>query len=189
MSVIEQNTLYTPEDLLRLDDAVRYELVDGTLVERNMGMDSSAIALWIGSLLMAFVRREGLGGHLFGADGSYQCFADAPAKVRKPNVSFIRAGRLAQEQRPKGHCPIPPDLAVEVVSPNDLFHDVDEKIDEYLSAGVSLVWVVSPETRSVHVYRRQADPEARSALHQGDDTITGEDVLPGFSCKVADFFI
>lgn len=188
MTIIDQDTVYTPEDLLRLEDAASYELVDGKLVERNMGMDSSRIAAHISRLLWPVVEETNL-GNVFGADGSYQCFPDAPSKVRKPDVSVVLRGRFPDDRVPSGHSPIPPDLAVEVISPNDLFYEVDEKVEEYLTAGVPLVWVVSPETRSVYVYRRHASPDARFALLQGDDTITGESIIPGFSCRVAEFFL
>src|SRR5687768_2661230 len=110
MTTITPRTVFTPEDLLRLPDAVSYELVDGKLVERNMGMESSEIAARILFQIALYLRDHRL-GHLFGADASYQCYPDAPNKVRKPDVSFIRSGRLTDERAPQGHCPICPDLA------------------------------------------------------------------------------
>jgi Uma2 family endonuclease len=184
---IPTQTRFTPDDLLRLPDAVNYELVDGQLVERNMGMESSRIGTRIIRILGPFID-ERASGELFGADASYQCFPDAPDKVRKPDVSFIRKGRLPGEETPKGHCPISPNLAVEVISPNDLFYDVEEKVSEYLAAGVPLVWIVNPPTRKVHIYRAAGSPLGTSGLLGTADTITGEDVLPGFSCRVGDFF-
>jgi len=175
----------TPEDLLALPDAVNYELVDGQLVERAVGFESSEIAARIIILLGTFLRGKHL-GRLAGADGSYQCFPDSPKKVRKPDVSFIRTGRLVNDRSPQGHCPIAPDLAIEVISPEDIADDLEEKIVEYLNVGVPLIWIVSPTARNVRVLR--------SALHGGGvvltstDTITGEDVIPGFSCTVGEFF-
>src|SRR4051812_17905921 len=136
----------TPEELLTLPDAINYELVDGRLVERHMGMESSKVGARILGIIALFLG-ESPRGHLFGADAGYQCFDFAPRQVRKPDVSFIRFGRLPQEQVPKGHCPIPPDLAVEVISPGDLADEVEEKVSEYLRANVPLVWVVHPPTR------------------------------------------
>src|SRR4051795_8542847 len=127
MTIAAPPKLFTPEDLLRLPDAVNYELVDGKLVERNMGMESSRVAARILALI-AFFLRDGRQRLLFGADGSYQCFPEAPDKVRRPDVSFIRDGRLPGDRAPEGHCRIPPDLAVEVVSPNDLAYEVEEKV-------------------------------------------------------------
>ena len=100
------------------------------------------------------------------------------------DVSFIRRGRLPGERIPDGHMSIAPDLAVEVVSPNDLAYDVDDKIDLYLASGIQLIWVVFPETRSIEVIR--ADGTATRL--RADQEITGESVLPGFVAKVAGFF-
>ena len=90
------------------------------------------------------------------------CFPDAPAKVRKPDASFIRRGRLPGEALPDGFCPIPPDVAAEVVSPNDLAYEVDEKVGEWLRAGVRLVWVINPRARIVAVHRRSTSDHTRS---------------------------
>ena len=92
-------------------------------------------------------------GWVAGADASYQCFPAAARQVRKPDASFIRIDRLPAGEEPEGHCPIAPDLAVEVVSPNDLYSEVEEKVDDYLAAGVRLVWVIDPPTRTAHVHR------------------------------------
>jgi Uma2 family endonuclease len=133
MTTMIQPAAVTPEELLNLPDAVDYELVDGKLVERNMGFESSEIAARVLGLIWMFLHDHKL-GRLFGADASYQCFPDAPGKVRKPDVSFIRAGRLPGDKSPLGHCPIHPDLAVEVVSPGDTFYEVENKVAEYLGA-------------------------------------------------------
>ena len=187
MTIANTGMLFTPDDLLRMEDAVNYELVDGKLVERHMGMESSEVAVRIILLIGTFLRGQKI-GKLFGSDASYQCFRDAPSKVRKPDVSVIRTGRLPDDKTPLGHCPIRPDLAVEVISPGDLAYEVEEKVVEYLEAGVPLVWVVNPPTRSVRIRRPKASPQGPGAELSGDDLITGEDVLPGFSCKVSEFF-
>jgi Uma2 family endonuclease len=151
-----------------------------------MGMESSRIGMRVGHLVSKFLD-DRPGGLLFGADAGYQCFPN-PNSVRKPDVSFIRAGRLANDRAPEGHCRIPPDLAVEVISPNDLAYEVEEKVAEYLEAGVPLVWIVNPPMRSVRIRRPKTAANGPVAELSGDDTITGEDVLPGFSCKVSEFF-
>src|SRR5436305_7755343 len=96
----------TAADLLTLPNAANYELVDGILVERHMGSESSAIAMAIGALLVAFVKPR-RAGHVFTTDCGYQCFADDPDRVRRPDVSFIRNGRLLNERIPEGHTRIP----------------------------------------------------------------------------------
>jgi Uma2 family endonuclease len=187
MNIITPTAPVTPEDLLNLPDSVSYELVNGKLVERNMGMESSEIAARIVFLIALFLRDKKL-GRLFGADASYQCFPDAPNKVRKPDVSFIRSGRLPGDRSPQGHGRIAPDLAIEVVSPGDLSYEIEEKVAEYLQAGVPLVWVVYPPTRRVRIHRSPSSPLGSVSELSDKETITGEDVLPGFSCAVQEFF-
>jgi len=183
MSTAEASTYYAPEDLLAMADGDAYELVDGQLVEKNMGTKSSWVASEVMFRIRSFITIHPEGWVL--AEAAYQCFPDAPSKVRRPDVSFIRFGRLPDEELPDGHCAIAPDLAVEVTSPRDTHYQVAEKIEEYLSAGVALVWIVNPNTRTVLVYRK--DRDTVSFLHE-DDELSGEDVLPDFRCPVRDIF-
>jgi Uma2 family endonuclease len=172
---------YTPEDLLALPDGERFELVDGRLVETKMGTEAGGIAGNIIGLLFIW-NRQAKYGWVLSAEASYQCFGDEADRVRRPDVSFIRTERLPG--LPRGHTRIPPDLAVEVVSPNDLYSEVREKVEEYLVAGVRLIWIVAPDTRSIEVVR--ADGTV-SLLH-ADDELAGEDVLPDFRCGVCELF-
>lgn len=181
MSAPTKKKIYTPDDLLKMSDGKSYELVDGKLVRRPMGVESSWLGGILYALLLNFCRAHNL-GWVLPADASYQCFPDSPSKVRKPDVSFIRRGRLSGERLPKAHCLIPPDLAVEVMSPRDLSSRTNKKIQEYLQAGVSLVWVVDPGTRTVRIHRKDG---SITELHENDE-LTGEDVLPGFRCRVSD---
>jgi len=182
-TAVATKTRYTPEDLLAMPDGKSYELVDGQLVERNMGAKSS----WVGGRLL--VRLEGFCeehslGWVFPADNGFQCFSHKPGLVRKPDVSFVRYGRLPGEMLPEGWIKIPPDLAVEVVSPNDEIEELEEKLDDYQKAGVPLIWVIHPKSRSVMVHRHDG---SASRLLESDE-LSGEDVIPGFRCKVEDFF-
>ena len=119
---------------------------------------------------------------IFNADLGYQCFPSHPRKVRKPDVSFIIRDRLPAEQLDEGFLTLPPDLAVEVVSPSDLAYEVEEKVEEYLGVGVRLVWVVYPTTRTIHIHRR----DGSTAVVRSPDELNGEDLLPGFVCRVGD---
>ncbi len=148
-----------------------------------MGWESSRIGLCVGWLLKSHCAANDL-GWVAGADAGYQCFPDDPGKVRKPDVSFIQLDRLAAGEQPTGHCRIAPDLAVEVVSPNDLYHEVETKVDEYHAAGTALVWVVNPVQRTVRVDRA----DGTTTLLRESDTLTGENVLPGFACPVSEIF-
>lgn len=182
MSTVVTKT-YTPEDLLTMQDGDDYELVDGNLVERKMGAESSFVAGRTERILAQFCEPRGA-GLVFPEGTSYQCFPDAPGKVRRPDTSFIRFGRLPDDRLPKGHILIAPNLAVEVASPNDLVYEIDEKVEEYLAAGVELVWVVNPATHTVRVYH----PDRPGVMLREKDELTGDDVLPGFRCQVAELF-
>ena len=148
-----------------------------------MGARSSHVGGELAYLLKVFNHTTPV-GWVLPADASYQFLPDRPNLVRKPDVSFIRLGRLPNEELPNGHIRLPPDLAVEVVSPNDLYYEVEEKVREYRQAGVRLLWIVVPPSRSVLV--RRLDGTITEA-HEGDE-LSGEDVVPGFRCRVADIF-
>jgi Uma2 family endonuclease len=183
MSTATSPATFTPDDLLSMPDGDRYELVDGQLTELNMSGLSSLIATEINRRLANFAR-EGKLGLVLQSDCGYQCFPDDPLKVRRPDGSFIRDGRLTLGELQQGYLHLVPDLAVEVVSPRDTVYELETKVEEYLAAGVSLVWVVNPETRIVEVHRIDGSV---SKLHVADD-LTGGEVLPGFCCRVGDLF-
>ena len=123
-------------------------------------------------------------GRVLDSEGMYQCFPRHPKRVRRPDISFVRQDRLPDGRVPAGICRFRPDLAVEVVSPNDMYEDVEEKIADYFDAGVPLVWVVTPKTRTVLVY--QADGTARRL--NDTDHLTADPVIPNFKVRIADFF-
>jgi Uma2 family endonuclease len=173
-----------PEDLLEREDGARYELIDGRLVERHMGARSSEVAANIIRVIGQYVVENKL-GKVFAPDCGYQIFADDPNGVRFPAVSFIARGHLPEDKAPDGHVLIPPDLAVEVVSPHDSAEQVEAKRVAFLRAGTRLFWVVYPDSRTVHVYRQ--GKHHALALAEGDE-LSGEEVLTGFLCRVAAFF-
>jgi len=166
-----------------MPDRKSYELVDGHLVARDVSVLSSWVGAETRDILNRFVKERQL-GWTWGADLGYVCFPSAPGKVRRPDVSFVRKERLPEGLTSEGYLYIPPDLAVEVISPNDLAYQVDHKVDEYLNAGVPLVWVINPEARKVFIHRRD---QSVSALREADE-LSGEDVLPGFRCRVSTIF-
>ncbi len=100
----------------------------------------------------------------------------------KPDVAFLSTARLPEDES-KGS-PIPPDFAVEVVSPTDVQWRVTEKVQAYLDAGTQMVWVVESVMKTVTVYRSTTDIK----IFTDADTLTGEDIVPGFSCRVAQLF-
>lgn len=172
---------FTPEQLLAMSDGTNYELVRGELVTRKTGAESSWVGGQLHLVLANFCKQTGA-GWVMPSDAGYQCFTDDPAKVRKPDVSFIAAERIGG--LPEGHFRIAPDLAAEVVSSAETYCDVEDKVDEYLAAGVKLVWVINPPNRSIRVHRPDGTV---SDLRQADE-LNGEDVIPGFRCPVAELF-
>jgi len=183
MSIAPEQRAFTPDDLLALPDRNDFELVNGELVERNMSGLSSYVATEINSLVRNFVREHKL-GIVLQSDCGYQCFAEDANRVRKPDGSFIRVGRITREELSQGYIRVAPDLVIEVVSPHDTKYEVDVKIEELLAAGVRLVWVLNPETGTIDVHRLDGTV---GKLHQRDE-LSGEDVLPGFSCSVGLLF-
>jgi Uma2 family endonuclease len=100
----------------------------------------------------------------------------------KPDVAFVPTSGLDGDENIG--FPIPPDLAIEVVSPTDAQSRVVDKVFAYLDAGTRLVWVIEPRSKTVTVYRSESD----ITLLTREDTLTGEDVVPGFACPVSQLF-
>jgi Uma2 family endonuclease len=182
MHLVAEKT-YTPQDLLSMPDGKDYELVDGHLVERSM----SELSSWVGGRLYrnldTFVEDHDL-GWTWPADLGYECYPDRPGKVRRPDVSFIRKERKPEGPTSEGYAHIAPDLAVEIVSPNDLWSELQGKVEEYLAAGVASVWVIDPVSRTAFVHRRDGTV---SRLREADE-LSGEDIIPGFRCPLSSIF-
>lgn len=157
------------------------ELVDGEIVELPMSIPSSLTASEIFGRIWHYCQQHRI-GRAFGADTGIRCFPDDPERVRKPDACFVRQEKLTPTALTAAFLPVVPDLVVEVVSPNDLATEVDRKVAEYLDAGVQLVWVINPETRTGRVHRADG---TISALRDSDD-LDGEQVLPGFRCRLSD---
>ena len=185
MSAIAIPPPVTANDLLTMpDEGQGFELVNGELREINVSKESSRVAGRICTRLDNFCEARDA-GYVYPEGTSYRCFPDDPKGTRRADVSFIAVDRMpATTYEDDGHCTTAPDLVVEVVSPNDLSEEVEEKRDEWLAAGVKLVWVVSPATRSVRIHRA----DGSSALLRASDSLTAEDVLPGFTCPVSQLF-
>ena len=174
----------TPEQLAVMPNRKDYELVSGQLVERNMGNKASWVAFQLAMLLYDFVQKHKL-GWVFCGDTGFRLDPNKPNTVRKPDVAFVKRGRLEGEEPADAYDALAPDLAVESISPNDTVRELEEKIEEYLAAGVRLVWIINPELRIIKVYR----PDRSIIQLKDNDTLSGEDVVPGFHCQVSDLFI
>ncbi len=173
----------TPEQFEEWSDSRGFELIDGIVMGKNMGTESSSIGGRIFGHLWVVVTTDKL-GEVLNPEAMYECFPNNPKQVRKPDVSFIRMDRLPGGRVPRGICKVRPDLAVEVVSPNDSYEGIEEKLADYFDAGIPLIWVVTPKTRTVLVY--QADGTAKR-LRDTDD-LTADPVIPGLCVRIADLF-
>jgi Uma2 family endonuclease len=171
----------TAEELSRLSlPDKRTELVKGVLVVREpAGYRHGAVAMNLALVLGNFVKAHAL-GRLLAAETGFKLFSN-PDTVRAPDIAFIQADRVP-EPAPGGFAAMAPDFAVEVLSPDDRPGEVLEKVGDWLNAGVRLVWVVDPRRNVARVYRSDGTETHLAAV----DTLDGEDVLPGFSCRLAD---
>lgn len=160
-----------------------HELVDGQWVELPMSMRSDLVGGNLFAALHSFVRRT-KAGRAQNSKAGYQCFPDDPRRVRLPDASFIVASRVTQEVRDAGNCPIAPDFAAEVVSPNDEATALNRKVHEYFAAGVGLLWLVYPENRSVWVLRANGS----GAWVVGAGELSGEEVMQGFTITLDTLF-
>jgi Uma2 family endonuclease len=175
--------LHTIEDLEQMDGEIPYELIRGVLHEVTpCSIKPSMVGVNITGYLFIYLRSHKF-GFLTGSDGGF-VLSRNPDTMVAPDVGFIRAERLPNGVDFSGFCPIPPDFAVEVMSPSDRPREVAEKIALYQEAGVPLIWWVKPEERIVAVYR--AGQHTRD-YHDGDE-LDGEPVLPGFRLAVRDVF-
>jgi Uma2 family endonuclease len=178
-------TRFTPDDLFRLPDRGKgFELVDGELKELNVSFLSTYTAGQVYFQLQSHVGPRNL-GWVSPEGTSFRCFPDDPDQVRRADTAFHALGRLTHAQaEAEGHCTVVPDLVVEVVSPNDLAYDVEEKRIDWLLAGARLVWEIYPVQQTIYAYRA----DGTVVLFNRSDTLTAEPVLPEFRVPVADLF-
>jgi Uma2 family endonuclease len=162
------------------DDRAGCELINGEWVEKNMSNTAAIVESNLHYAVKAVVRAN-QSGFVFSESGMYQLFAN---QWRRPDLSFVRFGRFPNDKVPTGKMQLAPDLVIEVISPNDTAEEVETKLDEYLRAGVRLVWVFYIPTKNVWTYR----PDGSARLDRVTENLPGEDVLPGFAVPVAELF-
>jgi len=174
----------TEQDLLRYVDGVDpvlCELVDGTLVEKPMGLRESILAVFLCSVIRQFVRERNL-GIVTGSDGTLKLWQGL---VRLPDVAYVSWDRIPGRRVPDEPVrEIAPDLAVEVLSQSNTPREMERKRGEYFAANAQLVWEVDPESRTVTVYTSPSD----FRLLEGDKVLDGGLVLPGFSLPLSELF-
>jgi Uma2 family endonuclease len=159
------------------------ELVRGTIhVMSPAGGIHGLVAGRVFALINTFVEQHRLG--LCFADNTGFELAGLPDTVRSPDAAFVSAARLPREGIGPGWMRATPDLVVEVLSPSETAAELEDKVDDYRTAGTRLFWIVDPATRTVSV-RATGDPERRLTE---SETIDGGDVLPGFTFAIARLF-
>jgi Uma2 family endonuclease len=174
----------TAEELLSLpDDGFRYELIEGELRQISpAGHNHGRIVMRLAVPLGQHVEENGL-GEVYAAETGFTLRTN-PDTVRAPDVAFIRQERVDEVGDRTGYWPGAPDLAVEVVSPSDTVGEVEEKVKEWLEAGTSSIWVISPRLRTVTIYRSLTD----IAVLTEKDMLDGGELIPGFQYPVAKLF-
>lgn len=182
----EIERLYTVEEFEQMPEFNdNFELINGRLIEKPMpGYQHSRIARLLMKAYDAFDPDETVGIMLQEAS-----FRLGPKDTRTPDVSFWKANR----RPPNGFtgATVPPDLAVEVLSPSDLSRTARQtktkgKIEEFQGVGIALIWSINPENKTVKVYH--ADPNKPVQILDINGELDGEDIIPGFKIKVADLF-
>ncbi len=176
--------LMTAEEAFALSTVNRrFEVVKGVYQEMSpAGGQHGEITNWIAFLVTEYVLRNGL-GKVAAAETGF-ILSRRPDTVRAADVAFISKARLQEADPPIGYWTIAPDLAVEVVSPNESPDDVQEKVQDYLAAGTRMIWLVYPKTRSITVYRSLKNVK----VLREDELLSGEEVLPGFERRVSEIF-
>lgn len=168
---------FSPEQLLKLPGGERHELA-----ERTMSLELAWVTTLLCTKLNEFVLPRGL-GFVVGGGTRFQFF-DIAERICRPDISFIRSNVLKLDEFQSEYCAGMPHLVVRVVAPTDLFCDVEREAIEYSDAGIGLVWVINPDLETVLVYR----PDHSMTRLTSSGTLDGEDVLPGFQCKVSSLF-
>ena len=183
----QQKTLMTADEFYEFccQNDGRYALIRGEVIEFSPVNDEhSGISINIGTALNIYSRQIDFGQA--GVEAGYMLLS-GPDTVRGPDVSFRLVPR-SERRRSFGFLPGAPDIAVEVVSPSNTAAEMARKVAEYLAAGSQRVWVVRPATRwnprSVTVHCA----DGTTIIYTGDDVITDEDLLPGFSLPLSEIF-
>jgi Uma2 family endonuclease len=179
----QTEALITGDELLARGDTGPCELIEGRIVymsptaDEHGGYESN-----FDEYLKAFVRRHKLGKIRVGEVGIYT--HRNPDTIRAADVAFISNEQYAKRKKKGGFLDVAPELVVEIMSPDDRWSEVKQKLREYFAIGVKLVWVADPADKTVYAYRSLTDVREFTEA----DMLPGDEVLPGFSVSVAQVF-
>ncbi len=174
---------WTGEELARLPEGWRYEIDEGELVIMPpTGLGHAGVSGTVSGLLWQCVHFQGL-GKIFTADPGFRLRRD-PETLRAPDVAFISNERLALIADLEKFSEVPPDLAVEVLSPSNAQVDMGRKVEQYLTAGVRSVWILNPRHQTITFHR----PAELPITLDDPEAIVEDPCLPGFRCRVAEFW-
>jgi Uma2 family endonuclease len=189
-AVLEQTVaeLMTADEFFNSPYAEGFELINGKVVSKSRGFETDmpigakhgAVTDGLESRMSYFVRKNKL-GRVFAAETG---FILAEGTVRGIDIAFVGNENIAKFGIPDSFFPCAPDLAVEVISPGNSVEEIQDKIEQYLAAGTTLVWIVYPKRKMVHVHRQS---NVIKVLRENDE-LTGEDVLPDFKVKLSEIF-
>jgi len=176
-----ETKLVTAEELLRMADEGVVELIDGEIRKMSpAGGKHGRIAMKVGSSLGAYAEQRGLGETLAAETGFI--LRRNPDTVRAPDVAFVRKDRWND---PDGYFAGPPDLLVEVISPNDSYTEVSAKVIEWLQAGAQLVIVIDPARQSAEIHRSLTKFDRVDI----NGSLDGGAVVPGWTLPLRDLFV
>jgi Uma2 family endonuclease len=179
----ERARLVTAEELEKFpDDDYRYELVEGRVIRMSpVGWQHGRLVVHLGSLLNGYVQDRHLGAIV--TEVGFK-LASNPDTVRGPDLAFVRQERIPKVDL-RGFWQGPPDLVVEVLSPDDRPSETRAKVDEYLRSGVTVIIVVDPDDETVSVHRRLSPPVV---MNGADAVLEVDDLIPGFRCTLNQIF-
>jgi Uma2 family endonuclease len=172
-----------PDEELQETEHKGFELIDGNWIEKPMSNFAAIVGSNLHGRLFNHIQPNRSGLLMIG-DAAYRLPHAPENRIRKPDLSFVAAGRIIPTRDEDGCWPIAPDLAVEVISPTEKAEEVEKKLFEYLEAGVRLIWMLYIPTRNVWAHK----PDGTAKLYRSSDTLNGEDVLPGFAVPVVELF-
>jgi Uma2 family endonuclease len=175
--------IWTDDELMSLPDGNRYELINGELID--MG-NSGALHGYVCSILVMALMNYILPRKLGIVLDSSTAFAMKNGNKRSPDISFVSKAKLqGLDELPDGFLDGSPDLAIEVLSPNNTIAEIHQKLVEYFENGSRLVWVINLKQHYVLVYRSAKEPDR---LLKQSDSLDGEDVIAGFTMPLSELF-